>query len=128
MSCLFHSLSAFVNGMNEDEVRQRICDYLESNPTLMEGLSLEDVLKTEGMGTMDYVGSMRNSSTWGGGIEIRAFCEIFRVGVLVHVRSTGRDILFRPSGMENAASIPAIKIEWQGAHYEPLPLTTNNSS
>lgn len=120
MSCLFRSLSAFVQDVDENELRHKICNYLESNPSLMDDLSLKDILHVEGMETTDYVRSMRHSSTWGGAIEIKAFCEMYRVGVVVHIRQTQKEVIFKPSGMEEAVSMQAVMIEWQGAHYEPI--------
>lgn len=120
MSCLFRSLSFFVQSVNEDELRHNICDYLEKNPNIMDDLSLKDILHVDGMETADYVRSMRRSSTWGGAIEIKAFCEIYQVGVVVRVRQTQRDIVFKPSSMENATCINAVMIEWLGNHYEPI--------
>lgn len=120
MSCLFRSLSAFVNRVGEDELRHKICDYLEGNPKLMEDLSLKDILHVDGMETADYVQSMRKSCTWGGAIEIKAFCEMYKVGVIVRIAQTKKDVVFRPSCMANASCLNAVMIEWQGAHYEPV--------
>lgn len=120
MSCLFRSLSAFVHSVNEDELRQIICNYLEKNPNIMDDLSLKDILHIDGMETADYVRSMRHNSTWGGAIEIKAFCEIYQVGVVVRVRQTQKDVVFKPSSMRDATCINAVMIEWMGNHYEPL--------
>lgn len=120
MSCLFRSLAVFVCGTDEDALRQILCDYLEKNPMIVDDLSLRDVLLVEGVGADDYVRSMRHRSTWGGAIEIKAFCEVYQVGVVVRVRQTGKEILFRPSSAASATRINAVVIEWQGAHYEPV--------
>ena len=120
MSCLFRSLSFFVDSVGEDELRKIICDYLEKNPPILSDLTLQDILHVDGVDTEDYVRSMRNPSEWGGAIEIKAFCEIYQVGVVVRVRSTQKEIVFKPSSMENATCLRAVRIEWQGAHYEPV--------
>lgn len=120
MSCLFRSLAVFVDSIQEDDLRHIICNYLEKNPKLMDDLSLKDILHVEGMETADYVRSMRDRSTWGGAIEIKAFCEIYQVGVVVRVRHTQKNIIFKPSSLENATCLRAVQIEWQGAHYEPI--------
>lgn len=124
MSCLFRSLAYFVHSVDEHELRQIICNYLEKNPTIMDDLSLKDILHIEGMETADYVQNMRNRSTWGGAIEIKAFCEIYQVGVIVRVRQTQRDIIFKPSSMEHVNCLKAVVIEWQGFHYEPINSTS----
>lgn len=118
MSCLFRSLATFVNGMDETTLRKQICDYMERNPQLIPDMSLHEILATEGTNTEEYVQSMRQSATWGGALEIKAFCEIYHVGVIVHVRQTGNDILFRPS--TNQERLLIVRIEWQGCHYEPI--------
>lgn len=120
MSCLFRSLAFFVHSVNEEELRHIICNYLEKNPTIMDDLSLKDILHIEGMETADYVQNMRYSSTWGGAIEIKAFCNIYQVGVVVRIQSTGKEVVFKPSSMENATCLNAVLIEWSGNHYEPI--------
>lgn len=120
MSCLFRSLSAFVQSVNEDELRQIICNYLEKNPKIMEDLSLQDILHIDGMDTTDYVRSMRHTSTWGSSLEIKAFCDIYNVGVVVRISQTGKDVVFRPSSMGNANVLKAVMIEWSGNHFEPI--------
>lgn len=120
MSCLFRSLSFFVDSVDEDGLRQIICDYLEKNPPLMSDMTLQDILHIDGVDTDDYVRGMRNPSEWGGAIEIKAFCEIYQVGVVVRVRSTRKEIVFKPSSLENATCLRAVRIEWQGSHYEPV--------
>lgn len=120
MSCLFRSLSAFIKDMKEDDLRQLVCDYMERNPNLMEDMSLNDILNTEGIKTDDYVQTMRQQHTWGGALEIRSFCEMFNIGVLVRIQSTGRDVLFRPTSLATQRKIPIVRIEWQGAHFEPI--------
>lgn len=86
----------------------------------MDDLSLKDILHIDGMDTAEYVRNMRHNSTWGGALEIKAFAEIYQVGVVVRVRQTGRDIVFKPSSMQNATCLNAVMIEWQGFHYEPI--------
>ena len=120
MSCLFRSLAYFVNTVDEEELRHIICNYLEKNPTLMDDLSLKEILHIDGMETTDYVENMRYNSTWGGAIEIKAFCNIYQVGVVVRIQSSGKEIVFKPSSMENATCLNAVRIECSGNHYEPV--------
>ena len=83
MSCLFNSLSYFVKE-NSDELRHNICNYLEKNPPLMDGMTTEQVIYFEnGQNLKDYIKNMRNTSTWGGAIEIKAFCNIYKKNVFV---------------------------------------------
>ena len=92
-----------------------ICDYLENNGKIIDGL---DVLAME---NANYISHMRNASTWGGAIEIQAACNIWKLRVIVRDIRDIRDIReseieFLPiSGMiENT-----IYLEWSGGHYEP---------
>jgi hypothetical protein len=117
MSCLFISLDYFIKE-NSYIVRQKICDYLENNNTIIEGLDTKIILDME---NTNYVTSMRNPSTWGGAIEIQAACNIWNLRIIV------KDI--RQNNIHNNVIefIPinncyerSISIEWSGGHYEPL--------
>lgn len=146
MSCLFRSLSHFVYNLGVDELRQIICNYLESDPLIMGDkfsswlkiLSSNDssfprdgghnnlnihsfmMLGTEDTNSCvaSYVSTMRQSSTWGGGIEIHCFCELFDTRVLV-LGQHSKPIEFIPSygKYENT-----IHISYNGFHYEPLKM------
>lgn len=61
MSCLFNSLSYFLQ-INSFDIRQKICDYLQNNEKIMDGLSTIDILNME---NKNYIETMRNMSTWG---------------------------------------------------------------
>lgn len=66
MSCLFDSLSYFINKPSKI-IRNEICDYLEKNNKLIEGIDTVDILSLE---SSNYIKNMRKSSTWGvGGID-----------------------------------------------------------
>ena len=43
MSCLFNSLNYFI-GEGTFEVRQKICDYLQENKPIMDGLDTQTIL------------------------------------------------------------------------------------
>jgi len=118
MSCLFNSLQYFIN---EDSyhIRQKICDYLENNGQIMDGLDTKFILDME---NGNYITHMRNTSTWGGAIEIQAACNIWKLCIMVKdIRTVSscekKEIEFLPiSGIvENT-----IYLEWSGGHYEPI--------
>lgn len=115
MSCLFDTLSIHV-GLNSNILRQKICDYLEENPNLFEDISTQDYVKWVGEGYSDlesYVTNMRNSSTWGGAIEIKAFCNMFNVNVNVNdKRGKSDNIEFLVDKETNT-----LNINWNGGHY-----------
>ena len=116
MSCLFNSLSSYIENSNALELRHTICNFLEKDPTLIGNTKFSKLLGNEKIST--YISNMRKQSTWGSAYEIRAFCEIYKVIVLVKTRDN-RFIEFIPSNLD--ADIPSrIKLDWNGYHYEAL--------
>tara|TARA_B100000424_G_C22944224_1_gene502453 strand:+ start:3452 stop:3802 length:351 start_codon:yes stop_codon:yes gene_type:complete len=115
MSCLFNSFSYF---LTEDSfsIRQKICDYLENNGPIIEGLETNFILSIE---NSNYISNMRSTSTWGGAIEIQAACNIWNISVIVKN--------YRNHGQKNIEFLPLhgnverqIYIYWTGGHYEPV--------
>jgi hypothetical protein len=108
-------------------IRQRICDYLEKNLPILEGMETCDVLQLEAPSAAHYISKMRNSSTWGGAIEIQCACNIWNARIIVHdIRShysnnKNNKIEFLPLKSENAQQHPSLELnlEWSGGHYEP---------
>jgi hypothetical protein len=118
MSCLFHSLSRFVEE-DSSSLRKKICDYLATNPMLFGDVTASSAMEWDGV-RGDYVHHMRSTSTWGGAIEIKAFCNLYGMKVVVeNIRDRNGDTIeFVPeSGAENSREI---RITWSGGHYEPL--------
>ena len=121
MSCLFVALSHYHPGINAAQMRQKIVDCLESNPTLSIG-SVSDIVQiTEKVPLNVYVSRMRNQSTWGGAIEIAAYVALFNRNVNVRVVSTGKIIQFVKENSSTASAAPEdiTAIYWTGGHYEP---------
>lgn len=115
MSCLFDSLSHYFN-INSSQIREIICNYLEKNGSIIEGLDTDFILSLDGT-KQDYVNNMRNCNTWGGGIEIKAASNIFKVRILVHVINNGKIIEFLP--IDNCI-YKTIELSWTGNHFEPV--------
>lgn len=131
MSCLFNSLSHFIPQTDPQAIRARICDYLQSNSPIIDGMATHDVLQLDSLTTPDqYIGAMRSPSTWGGAIEIQAACAIWNARIVVHdIRkgnSQGQEqtIEFLPVSNDtiNATNSPdkTFTLEWSGGHYEPV--------
>ena len=127
MSCLFNSMSHFIKeDGGPNGIRQRICDYLEKNLPILEGMETCDVLQLEAPSSEHYISKMRKSSTWGGAIEIQCACNIWNARIIVHdIRShysnnKNNKIEFLPLKSENAQH-PSLELnlEWSGGHYEP---------
>jgi hypothetical protein len=118
MSCLFNSLSYFIH---EDsyKIRQIICDYLQENKPIIDGLQTVEVLKLENNDANIYISNMRLPSVWGGAIEIQAACNIWniRINVFNYRDAENKIIEFIPLHgiIENS-----INIYWNGGHYEPI--------
>ena len=116
MSCLFNSLSYFIDG-NSYDIRQKICDYLTENKPIIDGLDTKFILDLE---NPNYVQHMRNTSTWGGAIEIQAACNVWKTKItVIDIRNSNRnEIEFVPLTSEPSEN-KTIYIEWSGGHYEP---------
>lgn len=115
MSCLFNSLNYFLKE-GSHEIRQKICDYLENNNKLIEGIDTKTILKLENK--KNYIENMRKQSTWGGGIEIQVACNIWNIKIIVHnIRDNNNKIDFVPL---NRIFNKTIEISWNGGHYEPI--------
>ena len=115
MSCLFNSLSHFIPE-SSNEIRQSICNYLEENKPIIDGLDTKQILDME---NPNYVSNMRSTSTWGGAIEIQVACNIWALRILVrnYRDSDRKTIEFLPfSGMYDKT----VEIYWTGGHYEPI--------
>jgi len=123
MSCLFRSLSTFVDGESEQSLRSKIVDYLARNPELQDGMTAQNAVEWEvdGQSFATYLGRMRRGYTWGGAIEIKAFCDMHKAKVCVHVRR-GRHI--GPPAIEFLPQTEevdfVVRIVWTGNHFEPL--------
>tara|TARA_B100000035_G_scaffold203371_1_gene173987 strand:+ start:3843 stop:4193 length:351 start_codon:yes stop_codon:yes gene_type:complete len=115
MSCLFNSISYF---LPEDSfaVRQKICNYLESNNKIIDGIETKEILKME---SNNYIQNMRQTSTWGGAIEIQAACNIWNISIIVEnirSRENGKIHFIPINGNFNKT----ISVTWSGGHYEPI--------
>ena len=115
MSCLFNSLSAFIRETSYD-IRQMVCDYLERDYPIINGLDTKFILELE---NPNYIRDMRKTSTWGGANEIQAACSIWRLRVIVkNYRDRGeKDIEFIPIHGEY---VKTVSLYWTGGHYEPI--------
>ena len=119
MSCLFNSLNYFIQEENSSQIRQKICDYLQEDKPIMDGLETNTILSFENPVPSKYIESMRIMSTWGGAIEIQAACNIWNI--CVNVRNDRdhceKKIQFIPI---NNHYDRTIEIYWTGGHYEPI--------
>ena len=115
MSCLFNSIGGLL-GIHGSEVRNSICDYLESGKPLITGVKTEDILRLD-TDIPNYVKTMRSSSTWGGAIEIRAACNLYQMRVVLKTGS-GQNIEFLPT--HGSTINRTLFLNWNGNHYERI--------
>jgi hypothetical protein len=113
MSCLFESFSYFIKE-NRFDIRQKICDYLQNNQKIIDGLDTKTILEFE---DENYIDNMRNEQTQGGAIEIQVACNIWNILVDVRDTQTNKNIIFYPF---NTNYNQTIYLEWNGCHYEPI--------
>ena len=137
MSCLFNTLSPFVH-ITSKELRDNICSYIKTNPKIFDDIPVEDSVMWNGEDFKDlksYIKHMKKSSSWGGAIEIKAFCNMYNKVVIVRdqcggVRKKKNKVEFLPNGyVKNKIDIvkdgyslklsypQKIKIKWNGGHY-----------
>lgn len=114
MSCLFDSISYFlkINGYN---VRQKICDYLQQNNKIIDGLDTDFILSLDGN---NYINRMRMNDTWGGAIEIQAACNIWNIKIIIHNKRNRENSIIEFIPINNEFSHTII-LSWNGTHYEP---------
>lgn len=126
MSCLFNSLSYFIPQNDPQTIRQHICDYLQANSPIIDGMNTHDVLQLDSLNSSDqYIGAMRNPCTWGGAIEIQAACNIWNARIIVHdirhhmgqPHDCQKTIEFLP--VAAVTTDKTFELEWSGGHYEP---------
>lgn len=120
MSCLFDSLSKFVVNMSGGRLRQIIVEYLKTNPLIMDDISFSSMMSWENDeqdSSETYLARMSKDDTWGGAIEIKAFCKLYRCRVDVHIPTIGKIVSFFPDENENNT---VCNIMWTGNHFEAL--------
>lgn len=142
MSCLFNSLHHFIPNESSHSIRQKICDYLQNNSPIMDGLETAVILQLDSGpgGAGKYIESMRNVSTWGGAIEIQAACNLWSFRIIVrNNRGQEKSIIeflpisellqLPPEATTEFNHLPTdrsklwtktIELEWTGGHYEPV--------
>jgi hypothetical protein len=116
MSCLFNTLCNFVD-LDSNELRQNICNYLSENPRMFEDVRASDYVSwsDEGYNNLeDYVRNMRRTNTWGGAIEIKAFCNMYFMNVNVLDTRTNKNTI---NFVEGSKGKKTLDIKWNGGHY-----------
>jgi hypothetical protein len=119
MSCLFNSLSHFIPQTDPQAIRQRICDYLQANSPIIDGMNTHDVLQLDSSSDQ-YIDAMRSPSTWGGAIEIQAACNIWNARIMVHDIRTGHGQTIEFLPVSTILPDKTFELEWSGGHYEPI--------
>ena len=112
MSCLFVSLGQLLD-MCPNYLRQCICDYLDQNQPIIDGIPTSDLLRLD---RAEYVKEMRLESTWGGAIEIQCACILWQLRILVlnNSEQSGPLIEFVPVTGDYQRTL---SLCWTGSHY-----------
>jgi hypothetical protein len=118
MSCLFNSLGRLL-GIEPQALRQQICDFLEANRPIMEGMETAAICALDGGSVAAYIGRMRLASTWGGAIEIGAACNLFNIRICVENRRSKANSLIEFVPVAGIIT-KTLFIYWTGGHYEPI--------
>jgi hypothetical protein len=116
MSCLFDSLNFFIK-LDSFTIRNIICNYLEGNNKIIDGLETDFILSLD-IPKDEYIRRMRHPYTWGGGIEIQAACNIWNAKILVNNMTNGNNTIIEFLPTNNTYN-HTIELIWTGAHYEP---------
>ena len=109
MSCLFNALEKYLH-VPSARIRSTVCDYLDANKFLLEGMETVEVLKT-----IDdrYVENMRQDTTFGSAIEISVVCRLWGVNIEVKDANANRVVLFDI----NESPVCRCVLYWNGGHY-----------
>jgi hypothetical protein len=117
MSCLFRSLSYFVPSDSAELIRQKVCTFLALNRYMAHSDTSTYIKWETGMSLRDYVRKMRSEQTWGGAIEIQAFCELYGISVHCIDQRTNQPFVYNPTSKPYHKHITLL---WQNqCHYEP---------
>jgi hypothetical protein len=118
MSCLFIALGKLTNHPHQF-VRHHICNYMQNNLNdLHEGMTIRDWIKWHENTTSEaYIQTMRNTSTWGGAMEIAIATKLYRCDIVV-TSPSGKQ-LAEFIWNENKSARNRLFIYWTGNHYEP---------
>ena len=110
MSCLFNALEKYLK-VPSVQIRSTVCNYLEENKVLIEGMETKDVLAA-----IDdrYVEHMRHETTFGSAIEIAVVCRLWGVNVEVKAENA-TDTVFMFDIHQNPKQVCVLY--WNGGHY-----------
>ena len=119
-SCLFSSIAYLLNRQDFNEnsaliYRLEIIDYLKNN-------NVDESLL--GYPKDEYIEKISDSNTWGGGIELNIFSNIFKIQIASMDVQSGRVDIFG----ETKNYDKRIYIVYNGVHYDPLVYNENESS
>jgi hypothetical protein len=88
---------------------------LLSNPTILDDIRVNEITELDHTNITQYVQHMRNDDTWGSSLEIKAFSDLFKIQVNVHINN--RVVEFKPK----TNHITVINIKYTGRnHYTPI--------
>lgn len=117
MSCLFISLGTFLN-IDSTTLRHKVCEHILKNfKDLIPGLDSSHLL---GEDKNRYVECMKNTTTWGGAVEIQAICQMFHLEVVVWDIRFDQNTHFNFQShlpYSHTSDIRVVHLSWNGGHY-----------
>jgi len=126
-SCLFHSLSyGLGGGMTAPVLRREIEDYISAHPDEdLNGTAIKKWVEWDSGNTVTtYTGMMRNSSNWGGAIEIAVCAHMKGIQIDVYERNSNglfkRISSFKPSTAPTNSKSKINVLYGGRCHYDAL--------
>lgn len=126
-ACLFHALAhgLSVLGLENDEgfaVRHRIADFIARNPDhCIAGTELKHWVDWDSQKQVqEYAQTLSRGHLWGGAIEMRVFCHIYRVDLGVYQASSSGLKRISDFAAEQKPRGTVLIIYSNGNHYDAL--------
>ena len=123
---MFISIGKLV-GRSSHTVRNDICDYMASHlDTVHQSLTIADWIKWQEHTPEPslYIQRMRQSSTWGGAMELAVATKTYGTDIIV-VNGMGKRVAEFKWRDECTARVTLV-LQWTGAHYEPVRILRLN--
>jgi len=128
MSCLFDSMHVLLtqHGIyfeNSHILRMKITSFMRDNPKYSLGSDtigdwIKLVAEDMNINSENYIRSMSNASTWGGGMEMAIMSKIFNIQIDVISGSSQKPLAeFNCTGEKVEAKFT---LHWSGSHYTPV--------
>ena len=120
MSCLFQSIGKLI-GRRHLNVRNDICDYMQHHLNSMhQEMTLRQWIQwqQQSPNAEHYIRNMRNTSVWGGAMELAIATKVY--GVDIHVVDAYNKKVAEFLWRDTFTARKRLVVQWTGVHYEPV--------